>query len=451
MFYKKLKSNIVFRAGFWSLSSTFFSQLIRLVNNLLLTRILAPELFGLMAVVNVLVAGAALLSDIGISQSIIQSKNGEQKKFLDTAWSIQIIRGLIIWVVLCVIAFLVWAGNELVFFNQESVYSDSKLPMVIIIVGLTSMISGFNSTAIHLYRRKLLQGRLVLLELSVQTISAVITLCLALILESIWALVLGNILSSLFTLAYSHLLLDSPRNQWCWNKKHVSELFNFGRWIFLSTAIGFLGNQGDKLVMGGLLSAEFLGVFTIASVLAAAPTMLVSRLTHQVLYPKYSHTFRNAPDKLTEVFHKSRLWLGFLVLPMIGVLINIGDEIVLFLYDERYADAGWILQFLALGVAISCILIPASLLLMAKGKPQYSTVSASLKAIYVVTVIPYVYNSFGVELMVLALAISGLIDIPVLWYGLIKHHNFMLRTEFISLCLVFFGWSVAELMASLVS
>jgi hypothetical protein len=67
------------------------------VGNLILTRLLFPEAFGLMALVQVFLSGLQMFSDIGIQTSVIRSKRGEDPAFLDTAWTVQVLRGGLLW------------------------------------------------------------------------------------------------------------------------------------------------------------------------------------------------------------------------------------------------------------------------------------------------------------------------------------------------------------------
>ena len=78
-----------------------FSQVLRLASNLVLTRLLFPEAFGVMAMVSVFLMGLAMFSDVGVGPAIMQSKRGDDRDFLDTAWTIQIIRGVSLWLVAC--------------------------------------------------------------------------------------------------------------------------------------------------------------------------------------------------------------------------------------------------------------------------------------------------------------------------------------------------------------
>ena len=87
--------SIVVRLG-WMTVSYGTVQLLRLLNNVILARILAPPIFGLMAVVNAIRTGVELLSDVGIMQNIISSPRGEDPLFYDTAWTLQALRGLVL-------------------------------------------------------------------------------------------------------------------------------------------------------------------------------------------------------------------------------------------------------------------------------------------------------------------------------------------------------------------
>ena len=72
-------------------------MVIRFGSNLVMTRLLVPQMFGVMAIATVIMVGLAMFSDLGLRQSIVQSRRGSDPVFLNTAWSVQIVRGLILW------------------------------------------------------------------------------------------------------------------------------------------------------------------------------------------------------------------------------------------------------------------------------------------------------------------------------------------------------------------
>src|SRR5258708_1248517 len=85
---------LVVRGTFWALASYGVGQVLRLASNLVLTRLLVPEVFGLMALVQSFIGGLAMFSDVGTSSSIIRHPRGEEPVFLNTAWTMQILRGI---------------------------------------------------------------------------------------------------------------------------------------------------------------------------------------------------------------------------------------------------------------------------------------------------------------------------------------------------------------------
>jgi O-antigen/teichoic acid export membrane protein len=100
----EIKSNPVINSSFWTILGYGLSQLFRLAGNIILTKLLMPEMFGIMAIVNVLIMGSQMFSDIGLGPSIIQNKRGEDPDFINTAWTLQIIRGFAIWLLVILLA-----------------------------------------------------------------------------------------------------------------------------------------------------------------------------------------------------------------------------------------------------------------------------------------------------------------------------------------------------------
>jgi O-antigen/teichoic acid export membrane protein len=243
-------------------------------------------------------------------------------------------------------------------------------------------------------------------------------------------------------MVFSHKFLPGVKNKLYWDKAAFKELFSFGKWIFLSSAIGFIATQGDKLILGGLLTVEMLGVYSIAFMLSNLPATIVSQISHKILFPTFSRINRESPGKLKESLIRSKLWLSMLVMPGTGFLIIWSPFIIDYLYDERYEAAGWMMSLLLLRVAVGCMMTPSSLVMMAKGLPQYATISAAFKAIFIFVVLPKVFNQYGMKETIIAIGLSGLIDIPVLWIALIKHKLFSIRIEVLSIILLLAGYLI---------
>ena len=149
----------VLRSASWMVIGYGGSQALRLAANLVLTRLLFPEAFGLMALVSVVSIGLSLFSDVGVGPSIAQSKRGDDPDFLNTAWTIQVTRGL-----------LLWGLTGLIAWPMAQFYAAPELTLYLPIAGIGLMIAGFNPTRIETANRHLLVGRLTVLELTSQVI-----------------------------------------------------------------------------------------------------------------------------------------------------------------------------------------------------------------------------------------------------------------------------------------
>ena len=158
------------------------TQVLRLASNLILTRLLFPEAFGLMALVSVVLVGLQMFSDAGIGPSIAQSPRGDDPEFLDTAWTAQVLRGVILW-----LGTLGLAGPV------AALYDAPDLARLLPVAGLTLLIAGFNPTRIDTANRHLLLGRVTALDLVAQTIGIGAMVALALALGTVWALVIGAV------------------------------------------------------------------------------------------------------------------------------------------------------------------------------------------------------------------------------------------------------------------
>ena len=329
------------RGSVWMTAGYAASQLIRLASNLVLARLLFPEAFGLMAIVHVFQRGMAMFSDVGIGPSIIQNKEGDNPEFLNTAWTLQVIRGLLLFLATCVLSRYV-----------ALLYNQPMLMQLIPVAGFSAVIAGFNPTKLFTTKRHLALGRLTIVELSSQITSVAAAVLLAWWTQSVWALVFGGLIGSVLKLTLAHRIIPGAGNRFAWNPDTARQLIRFGKWIFLSSLVGFLANQGDKLVLAAFMTADELGVYSIAFMLASAIWTANSKINQSVLFPIYSRRQDVSLDEMRQMVLRARIGLCSFLLPPLLVLIVAGDAVVRLLYDSRYWEAGWMLQALSAGFAI---------------------------------------------------------------------------------------------------
>lgn len=317
------------------------SQLLRLAANLILTRLLFPEAFGLMALVSVFMVGLMMFSDVGLGPSIQQHRRGDEREFLDTAWTIQVLRGGLLWVLTCLIA---WPMAQL--------YEAPQLAQLLPVAGLTLLISGFNPTRIETASRHLALGRVTVLDLASQVLGVLLMIGLSWATGSVWALVWGGVLGALAKLALMHFYLPGSGNRLRWEGAAAGELIRFGKWIFLSTACGFLLAQGDKAILGHYLSLDQLGIYNIGFFLASFPVLLGGAVISRVMIPLYRECGVDAPLADQRRLRRLRFGMTAGLMAMLVVMGFIGVPLVRLLYDPRYEVAG------AMVVVIACLQLP---------------------------------------------------------------------------------------------
>ena len=180
-----------------------------------------------MALVSVVMVGLAMFSDVGISAAVIQHRRGVETSFLNTVWTIQIIRGFALWAAACLLA---WPASLL--------YQQPMLFPLLCVVGATAAINGFQTTAIAKANRDIRLARLTVVKLCGQAVSICATMVLAWKFESVWALAVGNVIGAAIQTAMGYCLSSIAR---------PSSLFGQGRASFASRIwkMDFPGNNGD--------------------------------------------------------------------------------------------------------------------------------------------------------------------------------------------------------------
>ena len=411
------------RAAGWLVGGNVASQLLRLVSSLILTRLLLPEAFGLVAAVNMLYFALVMLSDLGVWQSVVKSERGTQTTFLGTAWSVQMVRGILLGAVVLLIAlgFQLAGGNG--HFQSGTVYADDRLPAMIAVFSLCAVLQGFESMKLAVAQRELKVAYLARLEIISQVIAMAVTLGLALATHSVWSLLVGTLVAAGTKTAMSHWYLPGPRVRLLWDPSCAQEIVGFGKWIFVSSVIGFLAAHGEKLILGGSLSTASFGIFSIAATLMMAVMSLYASLNAHLIFSALSEALRTDTGTAARVYTRVQQIADAFLGIMAGGIFMSGHWAVDLLYDHRYQNAGWMLEWLGLGLlAVRHQVIEQ--LMFAKGQPVWVSASNALRAISLILLIPAGFAAAGERGAIAAVVASQFVSWPVaLWF---KYRNGLL-------------------------
>jgi len=357
------------RGSTWTALSFVLSQGARFAANLIMTRLLFPEAFGIMALVTVLLVGMTMISDMGIAQSVMHSKRGDDPDFLDTAWTLQIIRGVVLWLIVCLLA-----GPAAAFYDQPD------LALLLPVAGVALLFKGFEPIRVETANRHLLLGRVMVLDLLATLTGIVVMVIWAWVTQSTWALIAGWAVTAAVRMTFMWLLLPGRGNSLRWERGAGGELLNFGVWIFLSSICGLLASQGDRAILGKFLSIEGLGIYNIGFFVASFPLMLGTTITSRILIPLYREHLNAADVAARARLFKLRYGVTAGMLLVLFGLTLIGPWLVEVLYDDRYLTAGGIIVALGAVQMITVVSLTYDQAALATGDSRGFFIVSAVKA-----------------------------------------------------------------------
>lgn len=221
-------------AAFWSLIGSGGAGLIRFTSNLVLTRLLFPEAFGLMATAMLMMTLVQIFSDTGVKTALIQHPQGDSRAFIDTSFIIALGRSILLFLVLIISISPI-----------ANFYSQPELIAILWVMSLAFLAEGFLNPALPLLIKKLRIEKQVVYSIGTQLAGFLTTLVLVYILRSVLALAIGYVFTSIFRVIGSYLI-TTYRPKFNWNKAAGLALLHFGKYIIVNTMIGWAVLNVDR-------------------------------------------------------------------------------------------------------------------------------------------------------------------------------------------------------------
>lgn len=432
----------VFNASAWSLGGYGLTQAIRFASNLVLTRLLVPETFGVMSIAQLLLVCLVMLTDFGFHVSLIQSNRGGDPLFVNTIWVTQIVRGVLLWFVALAISLFLIFANKTGVVPKNGVYADPSLPYVIAITALSTIIRGAQSTKLYEASRELSLGRITRIEILSQVAGLLLLFGWLVFNRSIWALVASSLCSAIISTLLSHIWLPGIANRWEWDRTSFNEILNFGKWIFLSSLLGFFAYNSDRFLLAGIVSVRLFGIYVIAYLIFSVIDQVLNKIISDVSFAALSEVARERPAELTAKYYGFYVPIALFSYFCSGFLLISGPKLIGFLYDPRYAEAGWILQIFALALLTGPLRLAAqSFLILGMGNVHSYIHAARLVSLYVG--IPLGVHFFGFPGGVWATVLAYFSTLPLTIAYAAKTGLFDIRKELVLLPAILVGVIVA--------
>lgn len=324
----------VVRGGMWVFGLRISSRLLRFVSLLVLARLLAPEDFGLLGITLLTIAVLEVFSTTGFQQALVQRK-GNIEEFIDTAWTVHAIRGVVLYAIL--------------YFTSPLVASFFETPGVtplVRVAGITLVLRGLSNIRLLYFQKELEFSREFIYQITVAAANVGVSIALAVIYRSVWALVLGMVAGNLTGLIVSYAMIPRlPRLKL--NPVYFREMFAFGKWVFGSSILMFLVTQGDDAFVGKMLGATALGFYQLAYRISNLPATEITHVISRVTFPAYSKIQDDIP-RLREAYLRVLQLTTFLAFPIAGMIFVFGGDFTRLFLGEKWLPMVPAMQILAL-------------------------------------------------------------------------------------------------------
>jgi len=366
-------SKKVVRGGMWVFGLRITNRGLGFIRTIILARLLAPSDFGLLGIAMLAIATLETFSQTGFQTALIQEKENVES-YLDTAWTVSAIRGVLLFIILFFFAPLVAT-----FFNSP------QATLVIKVIAVSTLLSGFRNIGILFFQKELEFNKQFIYELSATLVDITVAITLAFMLRNVWALVWGGLAANLVRLFMSYIL-HSYRPHVRLDKGEFKELFGFGRWVLGSSILIFLITQGDDIFVGKMLGVTALGFYQMAYLISNLPATEITHVISQVTFPAYSK-MQDDLQRLRAAYLDTLQLTAFISIPIAGGIFILAPE-----FTEIFLGAKWMpmvpaIQVLVLAGLVRSIAATTGPIFHGIGKPKIDTMWQIIRLIVLVALI----------------------------------------------------------------
>jgi PST family polysaccharide transporter/lipopolysaccharide exporter len=372
------------KSGVWAFAANASGRLLTLLMFVILARELSPTAFGIYGIAVLVITGVNEGTTTGLREALIHHEDENVDLFLDTAWVVQIVRGLFIGGVLFVAA--PFAAS---FFNEPSATT------LIRVMAIGSVVFGFRNPGIVYFHKSLDFHSEFVYKFSSSFAMFAVALGLGYLWGNVWALALAFVTMDVVKTVVSYVAHDyRPRP--AFRLEHARELIGYGKWITGNSILFFLFDRGDDVLVGWLLSSAALGYYQFAYRLSNAPASEVSRVVGNVMFPTFSR-LQDDPAALRSAFLRSLQMTTAVTAPMAFGIIAVAPTFVRGVLGEQWVPMITVLQLLAVFGLLRAITTAMGALWRAVGRPDYATKTSMLKIVLMAAAIIPAIQTYGLE------------------------------------------------------
>lgn len=394
-------------------------------STLILARLLLPEDFGVIAIGMVVLGFIDVLRSIGVESALIRNQQAG-KDLYDTAWTLKVIMTLIAASVLIAVS-----GAAATFFNEPRLIETLKY----LAIGMA--VTGFENIGIVAFRKEMRFQKDFVYMVSRKLVSFSVTVVSALILRNYWALVIGSVVTSFYTVALSYYM-HPYRPRLCLTS--FRELTSFSLWMFVNSVLNFAYNSAPQFIVGKFLPTSAVGHFTVTRSICSSFTQALVLPINRAAFPGYSK-LNDDYLKLKESFLGTFSGIALIVFPASFGLYSIAPTLIPVVLGDAWIETIPLMEVMAFAGGLTA-LSGVYGIYVAIGAVSILARLTAIKLVIFVALCLYMVNSGGVEAVAWSYAITSFVVIPFVFFPLSKSLNISIYS--------YFNATVRPLFASLI-
>ncbi len=373
----------VFRGGAWLGTGSLTEQFFRFTRNMILTRLLAPEAFGTMAIIQSTTSIIQCLTEVGIRESLIQNPNGDKEEYVGAAWWLAFGRSLSVYAMLFLAAPF-----------AARFYHNVELGSLLRVATVGLIFEGAMSTKTYVALKHMKYSRWAIVNHGGAICGVLTAVGLSYVMRDVWALVIGLCVESVGRFVFSYIVCPYvPPLGWNWEA--ARDLLRFSRGVFGMPLLNLVFMRADIFVLGRLYSPTDLGLYAMAVYLVQTPAGFIVNVLSQTLMPTFAH-IQEDRERVNRILLQVTSAIFILGMPAVVFLVFSGHSLLTLVYGQRYGSAAVAMIVAAAVCLLSVANSQITTVFYAKGVPQLHRRCVAAMAILMIMLIYPAAHYFGV-------------------------------------------------------
>jgi O-antigen/teichoic acid export membrane protein len=386
----------VLKGGVWLGIGGGSENLLRLIRNIILARIIAPDMFGKMAIVLTVINGFESFTQIGLREAVVQNKKSNDSRFLNSVWFISLSRSVLLFIL----------GQSIIFWILRF-YNAIDLLFIMRIALFSIIINGLFSPNAYLALKRMQYDKWTLINRGGAFLGIGATVVLTYLYANLWALVFGFLIEAVVRTILSYVVCPFyPK--WQIERSDVKDLTHYAKGMFGVPVLYYLYMNSDIIFIGKLCTSEDLGLYSMVASLAQSPAMLITLMINPILMPVFSK-YQTDHRKIENIIIKMNKVFSIIGYPMLVFVVFYSKDLLHIVYGKQYTSAAIPFSILFLTTFIRTCSTPISTVYLSIGKPELHRLFTGIRAlVFLGLLYPFIIQ-FGL----LGAALSSLISMLV--------------------------------------